>query len=65
MENKSPELGDEFIKYLGVTKFKTTRISAEIDAAFTKSWSSEVCFFLVGSFEINSFKGGSFASFPF
>ena len=44
-ENKSPELKDELIEYFEVTKFKTQRISAEIDADFTKSWSTEDCCF--------------------
>ena len=65
MENKSPELEDEFIEHFEVTKFKTQRISAEIVADFTKSWSSEDCFFLAGSFEVLSFEAGSFEFFPF
>ena len=64
-ENKSSELGDEFIKYFEVTRFKTQQISAEIVSDFTKSWSTEDCFFLAGSFEIVSFKAGSYESFPF
>ena len=37
MENKSPELADEFIEYSEVTKFKTQQISPEIVACFAKS----------------------------
>ena len=44
-ENKSPELEDECIEFFEVTKFKTHQISAEIVADFTKSWSTEDCFF--------------------
>ena len=64
-ENKSSELGDEFIKYFEVTRFKTQQISAEIASDFTESWSTEDCFFLAGSFEIVSFEAGSYESFPF
>ena len=64
-ENKSSELGDEFIKYFEVTRFKTQQISAEIVSDFTESWSTEDCFFLAGSFEIVSFEAGSYESFPF
>ena len=60
-----PELEDELIKYFEVIKFKTQRISPEIVADFTKSWSTEECFFLAGSFEVVSFEAGSFESFPF
>ena len=59
MENKSPELQDEFIEYFEVTKFKTQRISAEIVADFTKSWSTEDCFYLAGTFEVVFFEAGS------
>ena len=65
IENKPPELEDEFIEYFEVTKFKIQRISAEIVADFTKSWSSEDCFFLAGSFEVLSFEASSFEFFPF
>ena len=53
------------IDYFEVTRFKTQRISAEIVADFTKSWSTEYNFFLAGSFEVVSFETGSFESFPF
>ena len=56
--NKSPELEDEFIEYFEVSKFKTQQVSAEIVAHFTKSWSTEDCFFLGGSFEVVSFEAG-------
>ena len=64
-ENKSSELGDEFIKYFEVTRFKTQQISAEIVSNFIESWSTKDCFFSAGSFEIVSFKAGSYESFPF
>ena len=64
-ENKSPEFEDEFIEYFEVTKFKTQRIWAEVTAYFKKSWSTEDCFFLAGSFQVVSFKAGSFEFFTF
>ena len=64
-KNQFQELEDEFIQYFKVTKFKTQQTSAEIVADFTKSWSTEGCFFLASSFEVVCFKTGSFESFPF
>ena len=63
-ENKSPELENEFSEYFKVTKFETQRISVEIAVDFTKSWSTEDCFFLAGSFEVVSLETSSFESFP-
>ena len=65
IENKFPELEDEFIEYFEVTKLKTQQNSAEIVADFTKSWSTEDYFFLACSFKVVSFEAGSFKSFPF
>ena len=48
MASKSPELEDEFIEYFEVTKVKTQQIPVEIVAYFTKTWSTEDCFFLAG-----------------